>query len=372
MTTTAGATRGDEKTLVPAHRVTLLPGDGIGPEVIDATMEVLDASGARVEWEIFQVGERAVREVGDPLPDVVLDSVRRNGVALKGPVTTPRGAGYRSVNISLRCALGLYGQVRLCRSFPGVPSEHPGIDVAVVRETTEDLYAGVELPPGSPRANELIDRLAADGTVVPRGAGISIKYTSEQAVRAVARFAFEWARRNGRKRITVVHKATVMRATDGVFLAAVRDVATEFPDVEVDDCLVDLAAAHLVRCPERFDVILTSNLYGDILSDLAAGLVGSVGLVPGGNYGDGLAMFEAAHGSAPRHAGRDRANPVAAILTGALMLRHLGEEEAARRIEQAVARVIADGRQVTYDIARSPDAVVGTASAAAAIAAAMA
>lgn len=371
MTRTANAARDGGAKPAPAHRVTLLPGDGIGPEVVDATMKVLDASGARVDWEIFQVGERAVREVGDPLPDAVLESVRSNGVALKGPVTTPRGAGYRSVNISLRRALGLYGQVRLCRSFPGVPSGHPGIDLAVVRETTEDLYAGVELHPGSTQAGELIDRLATDGTVVPSGAGISIKYTSEQAVRTVARFALEWARGNGRKRITVVHKATVMRATDGVFLAAVRDVAGDFPDVEIDDCLVDLAAAHLVRCPERFDVILTSNLYGDILSDLAGGLVGSVGLVPGANYGGGLALFEAAHGSAPRYEGRDRVNPVATILTGALMLRHLGEEEPARRIERAVARVIAEGRQVTYDIARSPDAAVGTRAAADAVAAAI-
>jgi isocitrate dehydrogenase (NAD+) len=353
------------------HRVTLLPGDGIGPEVIDAARLVLDESGAPLEWEVLDVGGPAVRRSGDALPAAVLESVRRNRVALKGPVTTAAGGGFRSVNIGLRRELGLYCQARLCRSFPGVRTPFSPVDLVVMRETTEDLYAGVEMDSGSPGALALVELLAATGTNLPEGAGISIKYVSEPAVRRMVRFALDWARRNGRARVTVVHKATVMRSTDGLFLTAARDVAAGYPDIEVDDCLVDNLAAQLVRCPDRYDVLLTTNLYGDILSDLASGLVGGVGLVPGCNYGGGLALFEPGHGSAPRHAGLGRVNPVATILSGAMMLRHLGETDAAVRVEGAVERVVAAGRCVTYDIAADPDRAVGTAAVAAAVIGAM-
>ncbi len=351
------------------HLVTLLPGDGIGPEVTGAACQVIEASGAHVSWEAFEVGMPAVRRGGDPLPNAVVESVRRNGVALKGPVTT-LPAGLRSVNVALRRTLDLYCQARRCRSVPGVPSRYSGVDLVVLRETTEDLYAGVEVESGD-GAERVIASLGARGATVPTGAGLSIKYTSEAAARRMVHFALAWARRNGRKRITVVHKATVMRATDGLFLAAAREIAQEEGDVELDDCLVDSLAAQLVRCPERFDVLVTSNLYGDILSDLGAGLVGSVGLVPGANFGDGVALFEPGHGSAPRHAGHDRANPIGTILSGAMMLRHLGELEAARRVEDGIARVVSEGRAVTYDIAGPHRQVVGTAAFADAVCVAM-
>lgn len=348
-------------------RVTLIPGDGIGPEVIEAACLVLEAAGAKLEWEVVEVGNAALRRGGEPLPAAVLESVRRNGVAFKGPVTTAPVPGFRSVNVALRRELGLYGQVRRCRAWPGVPTRFLDVDVDVIRETTEDLYAGVELDRGSPAAHRLISLLSTGEVRVPADAGLSIKFTSQPAVRKVARFAFEWARDRGRKLVTVVHKATVMRATDGLFLATVREVAATFPDIAIDDCLVDSLAEKLVRSPDRFDVLLTSNLYGDVLGDLAAGLVGGVGLVPGANFGHEVAMFEAAHGSAPRYSGCDRVNPIAAILTGALMLHHLGQEVEADQVERAVGRVLSDGRRVTHDVARHAGAVVGTAAAAAAI-----
>lgn len=356
----AGASRTRE------HRATLLPGDGIGPEVIEAACAVLEASGARIQWERVDMRSRAAGPCRDALPAEVLASIRRHGVALKGPVTTGT-TGRRSVNVALRRELGLYAQVRLCRTLRGVPSRFHGVDLAIVRETTEDLYAGVELGAGSSGAETLIGIPALRSSALPRGVGISIKYVSEPAVRAVARFTLDWARAQGRKRVTVVHKATVMRATDGLFLSVAKEVAASYGDLEVDDALVDDVAARLVRSPERYNILLTSNLYGDILSDLAAGLVGGVGVVPGANFGRGLAVFEAAHGSAPRHAGRDRANPTAVILSGALMLRHLGEHGAAARVERAVGNVLGEGRSVTYDVAGPADAAVGTSAFAAAV-----
>lgn len=349
------------------HRVTLLPGDGIGPEVTEAARRVLDASGAAIEWEVLEVGGTSLAAVGDPLPEAVLESVRRNGTALKGPVTTVAGSGFRSVNVRLRRELGLCCQVRLCRSFEGVPTRYPGVDVAVLRETTEDLYAGVELEAGSRRAREALAVLRAAGAELPARSGLSIKYASEVAVREMLAFALEWAQRNGRRKLTVVHKATVMRCTDGLFLSVARDVAAGYPGIEVDDALVDNVAAQLVRSPERFDVLVTSNMYGDILSDLAAGLVGGVGLVAGGNFGGELALFEPGHGSAPRHACRNDVNPVATILSGAMALHHLGEAAAGRRVEEAVGRVLAEGRRVTYDIAPSGRGAVGTSTVADAI-----
>ncbi len=333
-----------------AHRVTLIPGDGIGPEVTEAARRVLEASGAELEWERHEVGMPAVERHGEALPDAVLSSVERNGVALKGPVSTPIGATFRSPNVGLRRRLDLFAQARPCRTWAGVPSRYSGIDLVVMRETTEDLYAGVEFEAGTDSARELRSWLSGRGVELREHTGISIKPISEEAALRAFRFAFDYARRNGRRRITVAHKASVMRFTDGLFLSAARQVAVENPDVELDDVLVDSLAAQLVRRPEDIDVVVAPNLYGDILADLAAGLVGSVGLVPGANYGERAAVFEPAHGTAPAHAGRDEVNPMATVLSGALMLRHLGEDEAALRVEGAVGEVLAEGRRVTYDV----------------------
>lgn len=345
------------------HRVTLIPGDGIGPEVIEAARRVLEASGARLEWDVQAIGQPAL-DAGapGPVPDELLESIRRNGAALKGPVTTRREGGFRSPNVALRQALDLYVQVRLIRSFPGVVARAPHVDIAVIRETTEDLYAGIEYRSGSTAADDLVTWLGDHGSVVAPASAISIKAVSDGAARRAVAFALDWARRHGRHRLTVVHKATVMRATDGLFLDVAREVAGGDPEIEVDDGLVDEVAMRLVRRPEEFDVLVTSNLYGDILADLGAGLVGSPGLVPGANYGFRAAVFEPAHGSAPKHAGLDRANPIAAVLSGALLLRHLGEIECASRVEQAVADVVREGRSLTYDLMADRDdpAAVGT------------
>jgi isocitrate dehydrogenase (NAD+) len=345
------------------HRVTLIPGDGIGPEVIDAGRRVLEASGVHLDWDVQLLGQPAL-DAGAPdaVPPETLVSIRRNRVALKGPVTTRADSGFRSPNIGLRRALDLYVQVRPVRSLPGAAASFSDVDVVVIRETTEDLYAGIEYRSGSREADDLAAWLAERGAALGAGSGLSIKGISPGAVRRAMQFAIDWARRHGRRRVTVVHKATVMRATDGLFLEIAIDVGRDQSGVDVDDGLVDEVAMRLVRRPDLFDVLATSNLYGDILSDLAAGLVGGPGIVPGANYGPDAAVFEAAHGSAPRHAGCDRANPIATILSGALMLRHLGEEEAASRVDRAVADVVADGRSVTYDLKAEPGdpSAVGT------------
>jgi len=337
------------------HRVTLIPGDGIGPELIDAWRRVLEASGVHLDWDVQLLGEPAL-DAGAPdaVPPETLASIRRNRVALKGPVTTRRDGRFRSPNIGLRRALDLYVQVRPVRSLPGAAARFSDVDVVVIRETTEDLYAGIEYRSGSADADDLAAWLADRGAVVGAGSGLSIKGTSPGAVRRAMQFAIEWAREHGRRRVTVVHKATVMRATDGLFLETATEVAREQSGIEVDDGLVDDVAMRLVRDPHQFDVLVTSNLYGDILSDLAAGMVASPGIVPGANYGPDAAVFEAAHGSAPKHAGHDRVNPIATILSGVLMLRHLGEDDAASRIERAVFDVVADGRSVTYDLKADP------------------
>ena len=337
------------------HRVTLIPGDGIGPEVVDAGRRVLEASGVPLDWDVQLLGQPAL-DAGAPdaVPPETLASIRRNRVALKGPVTTRPDSGFRSPNIGLRRALDLYVQVRPVRSLPGGAARFSDVDVVVIRETTEDLYAGIEYRSGSAEADDLTAWLAERGAVLGAGSGLSIKGISPGAVRRVMQFAVDWARRHGRRRVTVVHKATVMRATDGLFLDIAIEVGRDQSGVDVDDGLVDEVAMRLVRRPDLFDVLVTSNLYGDILSDLAAGLVGGPGIVPGANYGPDAAVFEAAHGSAPKHAGCDRVNPIATILSGALMLRHLGEEEAASRVDRAVADVVADGSSVTYDLKADP------------------
>ena len=315
-----------------AHPVTLIPGDGIGPELLDATVRVLDATGAAFEWERVEAGESQLARHGTPLPDDVLESIRRNRTALKGPITTPVGEGFRSVNVTLRQALGLYANLRPARSLPGVPSRFDDVDLVIVRENTEDLYAGIEHMVG-PDAAE------------------SIKIITRAASERIARFAFDYAVGNGRRKVTAVHKANIMKLSDGLFLESCRRVADEYAGrVEFEDRIVDNMCMQLVQKPEAYDVLVLPNLYGDIVSDLAAGLVGGLGVAPGANIGTEAAVFEPVHGSAPKYAGQDVANPTALILSAALMLRHLGEVAAAERVESAVRDVLAEGKTVTRDL----------------------
>jgi isocitrate dehydrogenase (NAD+) len=330
--------------------VTILPGDGIGPEVIGAARTVLDACGVALAWDEHDVGLATLATTGELVPRSTVASIRRNGVALKGPTSTAKTGAVRSANVALRRALELFVQLRPVRSFTGAPARFGPVDLVLSRVMTEDLNAGIEYESGSARARELADWLASDGVTVDPTSGFSIKITSFAAARRALAFTFQWAREHRRQRVTVAHKSTIMRATDAVFLDAARAVAGEQRDIEMEDRLVDDVAMQLVRDPRGFDVLVTSNLYGDILSGIAAGLVGGVGLLPGGIYGDRVAVFEAAHGSAPKYAGQDRANPTAAILSGALLLRHLGEEAAAQRVERAAATVLAEGRYVTADL----------------------
>lgn len=311
--------------------ITLLPGDGIGPEVTAATVRVLEAAGGRFEWESHAAGSEALARYGDPLPQEVLDSIVRNRVALKGPITTPVGKGFQSVNVRLRRALDLYANLRPARSLPGVKTRFDGVDLVVVRENTEGLYSGIE------------------HTVVP-GVVESLKVITEKASTRVSRFAFEYARAHGRKRITVVHKANIMKLSDGLFLDCARKVASEYPEIQVDDRIIDNLCMQLVTRPEQFDMLLLENLYGDIVSDLCAGLVGGLGVVPGANHGEIGAVFEAVHGSAPDIAGRNIANPLALIQSGVLMLRYLEQTEAADRIDRALLRVLAVPARRTRDL----------------------
>ena len=347
-----------------AHRVTLIPGDGTGPELTEATRRVLEATGVELDWDVRRAGTDVMDENdGNPLPEHVLESIRENGVALKGPITTPVGGGFRSVNVGLRKSLGLYAQVRPCKSYDGVRSRYDGVDLVVVRENTEDLYAGVEYEEGTEDADELLDWLAAHGgNGIRRDSGISIKPISETGTRNIVQFAFDHARANGRRKVTAVHKANIMKFTDGLFLQVARDVAEENGDIAFEDRIVDNLSMQLVQRPEEYDVLVLPNLYGDIVSDLCAGLVGGLGLAPGANFGDGVAVFEPTHGSAPKYAGQNKVNPMAMMLSGVLMLRHLGEHDAAGRVESSIAAVIAEGRSVTYDMKPSRDdpTAVGT------------
>ncbi|GAB6876004.1 isocitrate/isopropylmalate dehydrogenase family protein [Thermaerobacter litoralis] len=313
------------------HRVTLIPGDGTGPELAEAMLMVLDATGVDIEWERVDAGADVMEKYGTPLPDHVLESVRKNRVAIKGPITTPVGSGFRSVNVALRKALDLYANLRPAKTYPGVKSRYDHIDLVLVRENTEDLYAGIE------------HRVGAD-------AAESIKIITRQASRRIVDFAFRYARQNGRRKVTAVHKANIMKLTDGLFLEVAREVAEAYPDIEFEDRIVDNMAMQLVMKPELYDVLVMPNLYGDILSDLCAGLIGGLGIAPGANMGDEYAVFEPIHGSAPKYAGQNKVNPTALILSAVLMLRHLGEAEAADRVERAVAAVIAEGKTVTYDL----------------------
>ncbi len=343
-----------------SYTVTLIPGDGIGPEVVLATRRVLEATGVKFNWEMAEAGADLMPKYGTPLPDSVIQSIRKNKVALKGPVTTPVGTGFRSVNVALRKILDLYACLRPCKTYPGVPSLYKDVDIVVVRENTEDLYAGIEFEKGTPGAAAMLKMLSETGTRVREDSGISIKLISVVASRRIVKYAFEYARANGRKKVSAVHKANIMKYSDGLFLSTAREVAGEYPDIEFNDIIIDNLCMQLVRNPQQFDVLVLPNLYGDIVSDLCAGLVGGLGVAPGANIGEGIALFEPTHGSAPKYTGLNKVNPMATMLSGMLMLRHLGETTAADRLEKAIAAVIKEGRQVTYDMFTQKSGGVGT------------
>jgi isocitrate dehydrogenase (NAD+) len=333
------------------YRVTIIPGDGVGPEITHATIKVLEATGVRFEWDSVIIGEQALRESGTPLPEAVLDLIRRNKVALKGPVTTPIGTGFRSVNVALRKSLDLYACLRPCKTYPGAPASFNDVDIVVVRENTEDLYAGVEFAAGTNEASQLIGLISGTkGAVVREDSGFSIKMISRFASKRIIRFAFEYARTNMRKKVSAVTKANILKYSDGLFLESAREIAAEYPDIEFEEMLIDALCMQLVRNPQRFDVLVLPNLYGDIISDLCAGLVGGLGLAPGANIGDDSAVFEPTHGSAPKYKDMNKVNPMAMMLSSVLMLKYLDEREAADRLEAAIAAVIAEGTHVTYDM----------------------
>jgi len=345
------------------YTVTLIPGDGIGPEVVEAARRVLEATGVEFQWEVANAGASALEKEGSLLPEHLLESVRKNKVALKGPTTTPVGRGFRSVNVALRKALGLYACLRPCRSYPGVISRYENVDIVVIRENTEDLYAGIEFDEGTPEAEKVLSFISqSQGAAVRKDSSISLKLISKTGTERIARFAFEYARANGRKKVTAIHKANIMKFTDGLFLNVAREVASAYPDIEFEDRLIDNLCAQLVQQSHQFDILLLPNLYGDIVSDLCAGLIGGLGVAPGANIGDGIAVFEPAHGSAPKYTGLNKVNPMATILSGMMMLRYINERAAADRLEAAVAEVVAEGTSVTYDLKPKGDSAtaVGT------------
>ncbi|MCL2149684.1 MAG: isocitrate/isopropylmalate dehydrogenase family protein [Dehalococcoidia bacterium] len=352
-----------------SYNITLIPGDGIGPELTEATRRVLEASGVKFNWDIVHAGVDVMEECGTPLPPAVVESIRKNKVALKGPITTPVGSGFRSVNVALRKELELYTCLRPCKSYPGAPTYYNDIDLIIVRENMEDLYAGIEFEQGSEQAKKLTQLISEMGGQIRDDAGISIKPISEFGSRRIVKWAFEYARANKRKKVTAVHKANIMKYSDGLFLRVAREVAAEYSDIEFEDRIVDNMTMQLVKKPQMYDVLVCPNLYGDVISDLCAGLVGGLGLAPGANIGDTIALFEPTHGSAPKYKGMNKANPMAQMLSGVMMLRHLGEVEAADRVEQAIAAVVAEGKQVTYDLLPEPEQkrAVGTAQVADAI-----
>jgi isocitrate dehydrogenase (NAD+) len=349
------------------HEVTLIPGDGTGPELTEATRRVLEAAaataGSTFAWDTQEAGVDIMETAGTPLPDATLESVRRTGLAIKGPITTPIGTGFRSVNVALRYELDLYACVRPCKSYQGMRTRFDHVDVVIVRENTEDLYAGIEYEAGTPDAEKVIEFLnPLQDKKIRAGSGLSIKPMSEFGSERIIRYAFEYARNNGRKRVHCVTKSNIMKYTDGLFLSVFREVAKDYSDIEPWENLVDATCMGLIQRPEEWDVLVLPNLYGDILSDLTAGMVGGLGVAPGANIGVNAAVFEATHGSAPKYKGQNKVNPTAMILSGQMMLRHIGETAAADNLERAVSEVIAEGKSVTYDLKphRDDPTAVGT------------
>ncbi len=338
------------------YKITLIPGDGVGPEITEATKRVLEATGVSFEWDIQNAGEEVYKREETPLPDRVIESIKKNKIALKGPITTPVGRGFRSVNVLLRQSLDLFCCLRPCKTYTGARTRYKDIDLVIVRENTEDLYAGIEYQKDSEDTKSII-KLIKDTTrkTIRQDSGISIKPISIYGSERIVRFAFEYARKNKRRKVTAVHKANIMKYSDGLFLEVSREVAKTYPDIEFEDKIVDNMCMQLVQKPELYDVLVMPNLYGDIISDLAAGLVGGLGLAPGANIGDKLAVFEASHGSAPKYKGLNKVNPMAMMLSSIMMLKHLGETTAAERLENALASVIRKGESVTYDMKPAPD-----------------
>ena len=353
-----------------AYAVTFIPGDGTGPEISDATKRVLEATGVDFDWDVQEAGVDVMEREGTPLPDSVIESIRERKVAIKGPVTTPVGTGFRSVNVAMRKTLNLYACVRPCKTYPGVRTRYDAVDIVIVRENTEDLYVGIEFEKGSEWVTKLSELTQASGQAAIReDAGVSLKPISEMGSRRIVKYAFEYAEANGRKSVTAIHKANILKFSDGLFLEVARDVARDYPDIEFWDTIVDALCMQLVQRPEQFDVLVLPNLYGDIISDLCAGLVGGLGVAPGANIGDDMALFEPTHGSAPKYKGMNKVNPMAMMFSGMLMLRHIGETEAGDRLEQAMAEVIREGTSVTYDLKADRDdpSAVGTSQVADAI-----
>ena len=346
------------------YNITLIQGDGTGPELAEAAKRCVDALGLDIKWEMAEAGEAAIKKYDAPLPEATLASIRKNKLALKGPITTPIGKGFRSVNVALRKELNLYACLRPCKSYKGVRSRYENIDLVIVRENTEDLYAGIEFEKGSKETKELISLFEkwTKKKIDPTSA-ISIKPISVEGTKRIVKFAFEYALKNKRKKVTAVHKANIMKYTDGLFLETAREVAKGYEGkIAFEDRIVDNMCMQLVQKPEDYDVLVLPNLYGDIISDLAAGLVGGLGVAPGANIGDGIALFEPTHGSAPKYTGMNKVNPVAILLSAVLMLRYMGEDAAAASLENAVATVIAEGKSVTYDMKkdRNDPTAVGT------------
>lgn len=357
-----------------AYRVTFIPGDGTGPSIAEATRRVLEATGVQFDWDVQEVGVDVMEKEGTPLPQRAIDSLKKNGVGIKGPVTTPIGTGFRSVNVALRKALELYACVRPCKSYPGVRSKYENIDLVIIRENTEDLYAGIEFEVGSPYIKRISDICVESGQGALReDTGLSLKPISIFGSRRIVKFAFEYARANNRRKVTAISKANIMKFTDGLFYQVAREVAKDYPDIQYEEMLVDNMCMQLVQKPELYDVLVLPNLYGDILSDLCAGLVGGLGVAPGANIGEHGALFEPIHGSAPKYTGLNKVNPMAMMFSGMLMLRHLGEREAADRLERALAEVIREGKSVTYDMKphRDDPTAVGTSEVADAVIAKM-
>jgi isocitrate dehydrogenase (NAD+) len=345
------------------HAVTLIPGDGVGPEICDAAVRVLEATGVQFDWDVQQAGVNVMAEYGTPLPDHVLESIRKNKVALKGPITTPVGTGFRSVNVALRQELDLYALVRPIKAYRGARNLIDDLDLVIVRENTEDIYTGIEFEQGTEACQRFIGEISqAAGKRIRPDSGLSIKPISISGSERIVQFAFDHARRYGRRKVTAVHKANIMKHTDGLFLAVARRVAEQNPDIEFEDRIVDNMCMQLLLRPREYDVLCCPNLYGDIISDLCAGMIGGLGLAPGANIGTSGAVFEATHGSAPKYTGQNKVNPMAVMLSGVLMLRYLEEDEAADRLEGSIAAVIAESRSVTYDLKpiRDDPTAVGT------------